>query len=166
MKCAKVKKRLIAFIENDLNQQEHREIHLHLEHCEQCRQDFAFLKKLYTPNSQVKRVKPGYFLWEKIYLQIENARLKTPWEIRLKALIPRLAFAAAIFLLLISGIAFGVYLGSYSDASTLTNQSITAEIAPTEELTKETYLDAFDTIPPESIAGVYFSLQTTDKNIR
>ncbi|NOZ60537.1 MAG: zf-HC2 domain-containing protein [Calditrichaeota bacterium] len=159
MKCTAAKKKFIALIDGELTKNEKIAIQTHLEVCSKCQVDFEFLKKIYIPAHELKPIAPAPFLWQKIYLRLAERKQKKTWGFGISEFFPRIATAAAIFLLLVTGITFGVYLGNFSDSIVATDQNTTA---PTEELVRDAYLDAFDTIPPESVAGVYFSLQTAE----
>lgn len=162
MKCSQINKELIAYIDGELESKKREKIDGHLAQCAECRRKLATLRKIYLPAHEIKRTKPSPFLWDRIYALICSEEKAPLWQIRFKESIPQIAMSAAVMVLFFAAILLGIYLGSSSFSGSFSQQQLTSGIAPEEELVRDAYLDALDTIPPQSVAGIYFSLQTED----
>ncbi len=160
MKCSQINKELIAYIDGELERKKRDKVDGHLAQCAECRRKLTALRKIYLPAHGIKRAEPSPFLWTRIYSRIQTEEKMPLWRVRFNELIPQITLSAVVMALFFTAILFGIYLGSSSFTGALNQQQLTSSIAPEEELVRDAYLDVLDTIPPHSVAGIYFSLQT------
>lgn len=159
MKCKKVKKSLIAFIDKTLRSEEREKIEAHLQHCEDCFRDFRALENLYLPAESVEPIEPSPGIWNRLERKIEAGQ-EDVFRTQIPAFTSRLVFAALVLIIFLAAVGIGVFLG-YSEP--VSSAKVTA-VEPEEQLAAETYLDAFDAFPRGSVASAYYSIQIEDIN--
>ncbi|RLE07661.1 hypothetical protein DRZ78_02600 [Candidatus Aerophobetes bacterium] len=147
MKCKKIRKKLVAYLDGELEKKQRLLIEEHLLRCAECKKEVDLLSKtLYLLKDQ-QRLKPSEDfeanLWEKIY---SKERQVLPHFLRRRAY---LILPAAVAAALIIGVVIGNLLGKV-----ISFQNVNLE----EEYLSSIGLDNFQDLPPGSLPDVYFSL--------
>jgi len=162
MRCLKVRKKLSAFIDNELDETIRAKIEEHLRECFSCRHELMLLNQTWEVLE----------IWEKIELS-ENFEAKFWQRVREKAgekeplpqprLFQRLTKivipASAIALIFsVLGLLCGIYLGNmlYLKETKVSPEDSLSLIK--EELL---YLESFENFPRESIGNIYISLASS-----
>jgi len=160
MRCKKVKEKLSAFIDNELESKIRLKIEQHLTKCFGCEQELKILTQTWQALEKRKRIEASVNFEEKFWQRVRERELKQPLFQRL---LTRVIPIPAAFTVLIFGLAGGIYLSkilfpketkmSSNDLYSLTNENFL-------------YLDNFDDFPPESVGDIYISLTSLRKNSR
>jgi predicted anti-sigma-YlaC factor YlaD len=85
LKCRKVRKNLSAFLDNELNTDDHKQVELHILECTECREEFGKLKHTINLVSRIERPEVPSYLWE-----TTREKLTIPERIRFR--IPKWSF--------------------------------------------------------------------------
>jgi len=143
MKCSKVRKKLSAFLDNELKEQERKKIREHLKICPLCARELKELSLAWGVVKELEDVKSSPYLWNNILRKISQ-----PIFIRKRTFHILAPIAATV--ILIGGILTGILIGRifYSERIPLTQR----------ENTEFLYLNTFDDFPPDSIGGIYTTL--------
>jgi len=143
MKCPKVRKKLSAFLDNELKEEERKKIREHLKICPLCARELKELSLTWEFVKELEGVKSSPYLWNNILKKISQ-----PIFIRNRTFHILAPIAATV--ILIGGILTGILIGRifYSERIFFTQK----------ENTDFLYLNTFDDFPPDSIGGIYTTL--------
>ncbi|MFQ6084222.1 MAG: anti-sigma factor family protein [Candidatus Aminicenantia bacterium] len=159
MRCKKVKEKLSAFIDNELERKVRSEIEQHLTECFGCNQELKLLTQAWDALEVWEKIEPSDSFEARFRQRIRERELRQPLFQRVsKIVIPVPAMALII---LVIGLLGGIYLGNIlypEETKVSTDESFS--------LVKENflYLDDFDDLPSESVGGVYIAL-TSQTNV-
>jgi hypothetical protein len=64
LKCTKVRKNLSAFLDNELNTNDRKQVELHISECAECREEIGELKHTINLISRIERPEVPSYLWE------------------------------------------------------------------------------------------------------
>ncbi len=159
MKCKKVTKRLLLFLDKELSEKERSVIQEHLNHCPNCSHRANALTEFYSPLGNLGTVSSPAFLWEKVYQKITDYENNRNPVIQFFETVPRYATAVAMIVIFLIAVFIGIYLGSNPNFQSSTTLAVTTDISAEEEFVKATYINSFDDIPSESVGGVYLTLK-------
>ena len=159
MKCGKVTKKLLLFLDKELSEKESSAIQEHLNHCPNCSRRANVLTEFYSPLENIETVNSPAFLWEKLYQKITDYENNRNPVIQFFETVPRYATAFAMIVIFFMAVLTGIYLGSNSNLQSSTTLAVAAEISAEEEFVKATHINSFDDIPSESVGGVYLTLK-------
>ena len=159
MKCSKVTKRLLLFVDKELYEKERSAIQEHLNHCPNCSRSANALAEFYSPSENIETVNSPAFLWEKLYQKITDYENNRSPFTQFFETVPQYATAFAMVVIFFMAVLTGVYLGSNPDLQKSTTLAVTTEISAEEEFVKATYINSFDDVPSESVGGVYLTLK-------
>ena len=160
MKHKEIRKKLLRYIDLELSEKERAEIQLHLERCEQCREDFQLLSGAWKLSQPIKRAQPSPFLWNKISARldekVQRGQLihKAVLFIRQTA---RPALTAAIVLL---GFFIGIKLGNRLFMENLSSWQ-TSEVSIQSQ--SEFGLENFRVLPSSSLGSELAALMDYKK---
>lgn len=151
MKCQKIKRKLCAYLDNELNESQKAKIQQHLCHCSDCARE----ERLLTGTSNALKIwrdidvesNFSATFWRKVAAQEASQPLHPSFLTRLI----QIPFTVAIATVLLFGLLLGGIVGSY-----LLLQNDEAQVK--QEYIASFALDSFKALPPDSIGGVYFTL--------
>ena len=152
MKCERVKRKLVAYLDGELEQRLKFKVKKHLSQCATCKGEAGLLQKTVRLLKEQEHVMPSVSfetrLWERIH-QVKNRHLLPEVVVgRLgRALVPAVAV-----LVLVVGIVVGSLVGNVTIPSPGTSQE--------EAYAMAIGLDNFQDAPPGSLPEVYFTLAT------
>jgi anti-sigma factor RsiW len=151
MKCSKIKKKLSAYLDGEMPEQEMQMISEHVEHCEECKAGLAAFIAVSDALNTIESIEvPLYFMTR----LRQNARAQTKpvsFLQRIRGLVLSGAIAAAVFASLFIGNQAGKNL--YQSIAQ-TTESLTAE-------TTDVFgLSAFEEFPGGSLSDIYYELVT------
>ncbi len=142
MKCDKINKKIIFYIEGDLDQQESNEIKEHLKSCTSCRNIFDMIKQSLDLIENEKDIKPNPFAKAKLEAKIESVNKKE--YIKSYTLKKALKIAAILIIGLLATFT-GIKLGD----GYFNNTDKSAEISEYQYYAQEYYLDDISQEIPE-----------------
>jgi len=149
MKCGKVRRKLVAYLDGELGERQKKLIKEHLEVCDGCRKEAEILIRTSCLLKGWKGVQPSSDLeakfWQKVFS--EEKRYLSPRPI-LK--MPRAVFSTVLLGVLAAGILLGVFI-----EKTLSWR--TARFWE-EEYVSSSGLDSFQDFPSGSLCEAYFNL--------
>lgn len=153
MKCNKVRKKLSAFIDEELNIKEKEEILNHLNQCPKCTKEMEILKKTWNSLEVWEGIKSSedfeLKFWERI--KVEEEKRFSLSEI-LRRILPIPVPVAAMIIFFI-GLLGGIYLNE------------TLKVGRTQQPESSLLaLENFDEFPPESLEAAYISLTSYENN--
>ena len=153
MKCKKIRRKLVAYIDGELDKEQELLVKRHLLKCAKCKKEADLLNKTsYILKSERRLVPSEEFeanLWRRI--RFAEKRETAPHFLRRVAY---LILPAAVAAALIIGVMIGNLVGKV-----IPPQNVNLE----EEYLSSIGLDSFQDFPPGSLPQIYFSLATTDK---
>lgn len=161
MRCRKVTRRLLAFLDGEIGEREKERIARHLKTCGVCGEEAKTLSSLWTLLDEGKEtITPSPYFWNKLEQRIAHAERDANvfgklWERLNRAFIP-----AAVTAALIIGLFIGTRLGEvvYSSiANTINPENLSLA---QEAMNQSLSLNTLDNFPRESIGGVYTTLNT------
>lgn len=156
MRCKEVKRRLYAYLDNELNESQRAKIQQHLRQCSNCAREAQLLTRTSRALKIWRDVEPSdnfsATFWRKVAAQETTQPLHPGFLTRLI----HIPLAVAIAAVLIIGILLGGIVGSY-----LLPQNGAAQVK--QEYIASFALDSFRSLPPDSIGGVYFTLAKRQK---
>lgn len=157
MRCEKVKEKLSAFIDNELDREKTSEIKQHLAECSGCNQELKLLTQAWDALEGWERIESSDNFEARFWQRVRERELgQSLFQRLLTKLIP----VPTTVIILIIGLLGGIYLGNIVFPKD-------TKVSPDESLSlgKENffYLDNFEDFPPESVGGVYIVL-TSQKN--
>jgi len=150
MKCEEIRRKLSAFSDNELNQEESELVREHLKECTGCAEELQAMSSVWGFVETAEGIEPSPYFWTKLSARIvqqerEKAR---PWSFW-KRLIPSpVPIAAAMALVL------GLLVGTFVGRSLYPNGFHANEQDTAEALA----LTSFDDMPTGSLGDAYFSL--------
>ncbi|MBE0460678.1 MAG: zf-HC2 domain-containing protein [Candidatus Aminicenantes bacterium] len=160
MKCKKVKERLSAFMDDELDRKKTSEIEQHLAECSACNQELKLLTKTWGSLEVWEKIEPSDNFEAIFWQKIRGRELRQPLFQRLLTKVIPVPTAVII---LIIGLVGGIYLCNIlypKETKVYTDESLS--------LVKENflYLNNFEDFPPESLGGLYISLTSKGNNIK
>lgn len=153
MKCKKVRKKLVAYIDEELKEKQRLLVERHLLECTECRKEADLLNKTFYFLKNQQPLEPSKNfeanLWKRIYSVEKKEAAPHPLKRATYIILPA-AVAAALII--------GVFMGSLV-GKIVSSQNVNLE----EEYLTSIGLDSFQDLPPGSLPDVYFSLVTANK---
>lgn len=149
MNCKTVRTYGLALLDQELAPRRSRRIQAHLHRCEACRQVLARMEELYETAGPSGTEPPPARLRYRIEEAIDRWEYRRSLVTLVESWAPRAASACAAALLMLAGVAAGIYLGS--DAP----DRVSAE---EQRYNTVSGLDRFDDLQPESLGMVYIAL--------
>jgi len=153
MKCKKIRKKLVAYLDGELNEKQKLLIKRHLLECAECRREADLLSKTSCLLKSERRLVPFEEFEVNLWRRIRSAekRETVPHFLRRVAYI---ILPAAVAAALVIGVMMGNLVGKI-----IPSQNVNLE----EEYLSSIGLDNFQDFPPGSLPQVYFSLTSTNK---
>jgi hypothetical protein len=129
MKCKTIHKKLIFFLENELNQKEMKEVADHLYGCHACEEYAGYLKGTLDVIQIEKRVEVSPYFYSRLknrMIKQEDVDMpKSVFWVREKVLQP-----VMFSLLLMAGVYAGILIGQPSETSIRDNYLVNTEVIP------------------------------------
>lgn len=135
MKCTEFQKKMIFYIDADLDKVENDAMEAHLQKCEECRILFNQFVSCYRSAETEHQPEANPFLYTRIMQKIENMQERRTYS-TLKPALVKFLQPSLFSLFLIVGISIGVFLGSQFQV----NEQKTKAMASTEEI----YMNDFE----------------------
>ena len=148
MRNQHVNKKLSAFIDDELNQEEREIVETHLEVCDSCREALEQLRTSWELLNDLPKADPSPHAYLKIKVRMECQKKERPLSLLERFLVPATTAAALIL---------GVWVGSIVGKNGTGSASYGSQ--PIES---EVYLETFDEIPSGSLAQVYIDLASVE----
>ena len=155
MKCKKVRKKLLLFLDGDLSEKQRIKIQHHLKGCPGCLKQVDVVSKLWNDAGELERIESSPYLWNRLSLRIAKYESSKNLFSAFFETIARYAVPATAVVILLIGIFSGIYLGSFPNSQQLDASRLNSDITAKERFVRSSYLDSFDDLPPESICGIY-----------
>lgn len=157
MRCEKIKEKLSAFIDNELDREKTSKIEQHLAECSDCNQELKILAKTWGALEVWEKIEPSDNFEARFW---QRVREREPRQLLFQRLLTKVIPVPTTVIILAIGLLGGIYLGNIvypKETKVSTDESLS--------LGKENflYLDNFEDFPPESVGGVYIIL-TSQKN--
>ena len=160
MKCKKVRKKLLIFLDEELSERQRIEIQNHLNGCPGCLKQVGVLSKLWTVAGELERIEPSPYLWNNLSLRIAEYESSKNLFSAFFETIDRYAVPATTIVIFLIGIFIGISLGNFPNSQKPKASSLNSDVTAKEKFVKSSYLDSFDDLPPESIGGIYITLES------
>jgi len=154
MNCREIKKKLSAYQDNELPPLQRNEIAAHLKKCAGCSRALQELNEVWETLSNVETIESAPFFWTRLSQRIRAPKQEPGILEIFFAPIRRLANPVFATLILIIGLAAGIYLGEKISQQSSPASPVSLE----QELEQELSLSSFDDFPQESVAEVYVTL--------
>lgn len=158
MKCKKVRKKLVLFLDGELSEKQRIEIQNHLNSCPDCLKQVDVLLKIWDVSGELERIEPSPYLWNNLSLRIAEYESSKNLFSTFFETIARYAVPATAVVIFLIGIFTGIYLGSFPNSQKPKDSSLNSDVTAKEKFMRSSYLDSFDDLPPESIGGIYITL--------
>ena len=161
MRCEKVKEKLSALLDNELENKKRQEIEQHLAECSGCKREMKLLTQTWNALEVWEKIEPLDNFEARFWQRVREKELRQPiFQRLLKIALPAPAMALIIIAI---GLLGGIYLGNIlylNETKVSTDESLS--------LGKENflYLDNFEDFPPESLGGIYISLTSQRNNFK
>jgi len=155
MKCKRLRRKLVAYLDGELREKQKLLIKKHLSQCAECRKEADLLNESFCLLKGQEHLKPSEDflanLWERIYSTEE------------KQLLPQAIFGRLVHLVLPAAVAAALIIG------VLVGSSV-EKIIPSEtvKLEEERYLtsiglDSFQDLPTGSLPEIYLNLASAEE---
>lgn len=162
MKCKKVRKKLLLFLDRELPEKRMNKVQNHLNGCSDCSKHLDMLSNIWNVSGELERIEPSPYLWNKISLRIAEYDSSQNLFSTFFETIARYAVPATVTVVFLAGILAGIHLGSFPNSQKSKTFGLNSEVSAREKFIRSSYLDSFDSLPSESIGGVCLAL-TSDK---
>ncbi|MCR4438734.1 MAG: zf-HC2 domain-containing protein [bacterium] len=156
MKCAKVQKWLLRYVDGELSERQSRRVADHLRECASCAREAARLGGLWQAAVPPEELAPSAVLWYKIRARtIDAVQEKSGWAAFGAQWAPAFSTAGVVTF----GVAVGLLLGRLLFGPSLGGARSTS-VRPTGQLDALTYRLVFEALPPGSLPKVYSELSS------
>jgi len=150
VKCRVVRRKLVAYLDGEVDEKQKMLIEGHLNQCDGCRKEINLLTKTSQFLKSWKRIEASEDLeanfWKKVSLEKERYFLPQPI---LRWLTP-IALPVSIAAVLIVGVILGNFVGEFTSSQSANLWE--------EEYVSLSGLDSFQDFLPDSVSEVYFNL--------
>lgn len=155
MKCFRIKKKLSAYLDGEMPEQERITISEHLKQCEECRAELAALSAVADALNTIEGMEvPPYFM-TRLRQNVREQAKPVPFLLRIKSL----AVTAATAFALVASLFIG------NQAGKTLYQSIAQTPEPVMVETDDVFgLGAFEEFPDGSLSDIYNELVTGGNN--
>lgn len=154
MRCRKIKKKLSAFIDSELDQKMKSDVEKHLTVCSACNQELKALTHAYDAIEVWERIATSDNFETNFGQKMRERERKLTLLKRLSSIaVP--ASAIALVTILISGLLSGIYLANvlYPKETKVTTENSLSVMGE-----NFFYLEDLEDLPPKSVGGVYLDL--------
>ncbi|MEA1965629.1 MAG: zf-HC2 domain-containing protein [Candidatus Aerophobetes bacterium] len=152
MKCRKVKQKLVAYLDGELQERQKLLIEEHLSKCAQCKREADLLNKTFYLLKNQEHLKPSEDFEANLWKRVHSAEKRELLPQNIFGRLAHLSLPAAVAAALI----IGVIVGNFMEKR-VPSQNANLE----EECLTSIGLDSFENLPPGSLPEIYFNLATT-----
>ena len=160
MKCKKVRKNFLIFLDRELSDKRSIKIRNHLNGCTDCLKQMQFLSKVWSGEGELERIEASPYLWNKLSQRIAEYEDSRNLFSAFFETIARYAVPATATVVVSVGILIGIYLGSFPNSQNSESSSQSSVVTDKERFAQSSYLDSFADLPPESLGGIYVALES------
>lgn len=156
MKHKTIRKKILRYLEGDLDEKEKGKIQRHLKHCRMCRDELNILRPIWMTEQPVKRETAPPFLWTRISARLSSKKKEgLPWKVKkvTRFLLRPVLTVVALGFMFYSGIRLGTLVTGAREDHTEISMETTAE---------EFGLNYFDILPPGSIDARILALNESE----
>lgn len=147
MFCSRVRKRLVAYVDNELSEKARLAIESHINKCPDCRRELTGISSINTLLNQVPQVKVPFAFSTSILERLIKQEAQAPQWVRIPELMPMPAFAqVGVLIITIGVILSGLHLGSLMSLHRYNKDN------------GMNHLAEFSEMPSSSVEGEYFEL--------
>ena len=150
MKCSDVQKRLSAYMDGELVNEQRLGVETHLRECETCQRELQALKEAWELIGTLPEPELDFYFYKRL-----EARMVQGGEKRKSAWIDRILIPASAVAAVILGIVVGSIVGRNGEWWGW-------DTAVEEEMVGSLYLDSFDAFPSSSLGEAYFGLASQE----
>jgi anti-sigma factor RsiW len=155
MKCYRMQKKISAYLDGEISEEERKIISEHLERCEECRAEFAEFSRLADALNVIESIDvPPYFM-VRLKAHIREQVKPVTLSLRIKSMV---VSAAAAFAVVAS-----LFVGSQMGRSLFQSIARTGE-STMAETGSVLGLDAFEEFPDNSLSDIYSELVSGGNN--
>lgn len=155
MKCSKIKKRLSAYLDGELSEQERCIISEHLKLCQECKAELAAMSSVSDALKILEGFETPPFFMTRLRQAVKEQEKPVPFLQRIKGLVVSAATAVAVIASLFIG----------NQAGRTIYQSIARTPEPAMVETSDVFgLDGFEEFPEGSLSDIYDELVTGGNN--
>jgi anti-sigma factor RsiW len=157
MKCRNVKRKMTAFLDDELPSDEKKALSMHIKYCEECRKELNKMSEVSDYLDLVKEVAPPPFLVVRVKQRIKDLRKVERYPVPLFGRAGRASLATAAVVVLSVSVFVGGRLGRGI-------YELRADRASREEVEIVDFLgmDSFDGASEGSLVSAYNDLLTTE----
>ncbi len=152
MGCEKVKRKLSAFLDNELREEETTETEKPLSLCSLCAKEAEILSETWKFIGELEPISPSPDFWDNLSQKILPQEDLSSYGFFSRLV--QVPLSAAISFILIIGLSMGIYLGN----TFYLNVSETVLKNPAKNTSELSYMTSFDALPSDSIGSVYVEL--------
>ncbi len=165
MKCDRISKNLLAYVDRDISWKKRRAIQKHLKDCKDCSSRLKHLSKFWSVSFEHESVEPPPYFWSTLTSALDEYenRRTLPSSLSLAKFIHRYAFSLAAAVVLAVGISLGAYLGDFSENQEILLTGQDLEKSSQERFLNEIQLNSFDDLPQPSLGSIYVKLESIKK---
>ena len=163
MKCDKIGKNLLAYVDGDIPGKKRHAIQKHLKDCEGCSGRLKYLSKIWRVSFEHEKIELSPYFWSTLSSAIEEYENRQALSSSPVKLIPRYAFTLAAVVILLAGVFVGVYLGDFSDTQGIVASRQELKISTQEQFLNDIQLNSFDNLPQTSLGSIYVGLESNKK---
>ncbi|WP_457551504.1 anti-sigma factor family protein [Desulfobacula sp.] len=156
--CHKIRQKLSAYQDGEVNQPQRDNIKAHLHTCDPCRKSFANLEQTYQLINNLPQIKPDPMFTRQVMNKVANTSLWNRWIGNPLRLFP---IPAAAITILIVGLLTGTLFGHLLIQTPYFPSDHTSPNDFGREITLAS-LTVFDAIPTGSMADGYFNMVSTN----
>ncbi|MFQ6066383.1 MAG: anti-sigma factor family protein [bacterium] len=152
MKCKRIRRKLVAYLDGELEEKQNLSTKEHLTKCRECKKEVDLLSKSLCLLKDQQRLKPSEDFEANLWGRIHSAEEKK--------LLPQALFGRLAHLLLPTAVAAALIIGIVVGSSVekiISSQSVALE---EERYFTSIGLDSFQDLSPGSLPEIYFNLAT------
>lgn len=155
MKCSRIKKKLSAYLDGEVSEQERRMISEHLKLCEECKAEFTAMSSVGDALKTLEGFETPPFFMTRLRQAVSEQERSVPFLQRMRSL----AVSAATAIAVIASLFIGNQAGkTIYQSIARTPETVTAE-------TSDVFgLNAFEEFPEGSLSDIYDELVTGGNN--
>jgi predicted anti-sigma-YlaC factor YlaD len=144
--CSKIRRRLSAYLDGELDSVKKVSIESHLENCQACRHELKIVNQSWHFLDSLPEPEPPLYFYTRLKARLSSAarERKESWLDRV--LIPVSAVVVVIL---------GVFMGSVVGKN---GKQVVQEVPAEDNIVSSLYLDHFDDFPTASLGEVYVNL--------
>jgi anti-sigma factor RsiW len=155
MECSRIKKRLSAYLDGEVSEDERITISEHLGQCDACQKELTSLSKVVDVLGRIEEMEvPPYFM-TRLKQQVRAQVKPKPFFQRIRSMVLSAATAIAVVVSILAGSQMGRTIYQAITQTTELNQAVTGDVFG---------VGAFEEFPVGSLSDIYNELITGGNN--